>query len=147
MENTRVDILLVEDREEDAELAQIALTENNLANSIKWVKDGEEALDFLFGKGKYEGRDVIMRPKLVLLDLKMPRLDGIEVLKVIRSNKITKSLPVVVLTTSQEESDVVRAYNLNVNSYIIKPVGFDKFINSVRDIGMYWLLLNEPPKM
>lgn len=145
MENSQVDILLVEDREEDAELAMMALKENNLANVIKWVKDGQEALDFLFGSGEYEGRDVILRPKLVLLDLKMPKVDGIEVLKSIRDNKITRTLPVVVMTTSQEESDVVQAYNLNVNSYIIKPVGFKKFTNSVKDVGMYWLLLNQPP--
>ena len=141
-----IDILLVEDRAEDAELAMMALTENNLANKIKWVKDGQEALDFLFAQGEYECREGSPRPKLMLLDLKMPKVGGIEVLREIRKNPKTKTLPVVVLTTSKEDKDIIEAYNLGVNSYIPKPVGFDNFLKSVRDLGFYWLLLNEGPR-
>lgn len=140
-----VEILLVEDRPEDAELALMALEENNLTNNLKWVKDGQEALDFLFAENEYAERDAQTRPKLMLLDLKMPKVDGIEVLRRVRANPLTKTLPVVVLTTSKEEQDRIEAYNLGVNSYIIKPVDFDNFMKSVRDVGMYWLLLNEPP--
>ena len=145
MKEQIVDILLVEDRAEDAELAMMALKDHRLANNIKWVKDGEEALNFLFGKSTYKDRNVHMRPKVVLLDLKMPKVDGLEVLRVIRENKNTKNLPVVILTTSREESDLIEAYNLSVNSYIVKPVEFDKFTDTVKDLGMYWLLINEAP--
>lgn len=144
MSKYNVDILLVEDREEDAELAMMALKKNNLVNTIKWVEDGQQAIDFLFPNGT-DGEDDGLRPKLVLLDLKMPRIGGIEVLRAIRNNKKTKTMPVVVLTTSKEERDVVEAYELGVNSYILKPVDFDNFLSSVKDIGFYWLLLNEPP--
>lgn len=140
-----VDILLVEDRLEDAELALIALKNHKLANNIKWVRDGQEALDFLFAKNAYTDRQFSKRPKVVLLDLKMPKVNGLEVLRKIRSEPATKSLPVVVLTTSREEQDLLETYNLGVNSYIVKPVDFDQFTRSVKDIGMYWLLLNEPP--
>lgn len=145
MDNRTIDILLVEDRAEDAELAMIALKENNLANNIKWVKDGQDALDYLFGEGQYKDRDSEVGPKLILLDLKMPKIDGLQVLRVIRDHELTKRTPVVVLTTSKEESDIIEAYDLGVNSYIIKPVEFDKFIESVKEMGMYWILLNEPP--
>lgn len=140
-----VDILLVEDRPEDAELAMMALSDNHLCNNLKWVKDGQEALDFLYAKNEYADRVNCKRPKLVLLDLKMPKVDGIEVLRKIRETPSTKTLPVVVLTTSNEENDIVEAYGLGVNSYIVKPVDFDGFIKSVNDLGFYWLLLNEPP--
>lgn len=140
-----VEILLVEDRAEDAELALMALDENNLTNNLKWVKDGQEALDFLFAENQYKNREGMKNPKLVLLDLKMPKVDGIEVLKQIRKNPLTQTLPVVVLTTSKEEQDRIEAYNLGVNSYIIKPVDFGNFMKSVGEIGLYWLLLNEPP--
>lgn len=140
-----VDILLVEDRVEDAELAMMALKDHHLANNLKWVKDGQEALDFLFARNEYTDRMDSIRPKLVLLDLKMPKVDGIQVLREIRNNPKTKTMPVVVLTTSKEEQDVVNAYNLGVNSYISKPVGFDNFLKSVKELGFYWLLLNEPP--
>jgi two-component system response regulator len=142
---TIVDILLVEDRAEDAELALMALKENNLANNLKWVKDGQEALDFLFAQNEYSDRKKCKRPKLILLDLKMPRMGGLEVLKHLRQNPSTKLIPIVILTTSKEEQDLIEAYNLGVNSYIIKPIGFDNFMKSVKDIGYYWLLLNEPP--
>ena len=140
-----IDLLLVEDRVEDAELALMALQENNLTNKIKWVKDGQEALDFLFSENEYSQRTGVRPPRLILLDLKMPKVDGIEVLRKIRKNPITKNIPVVVLTTSKEEQDRIEAYNLGVNSYIVKPVGFDNFMKSVKDVGFYWLLLNEPP--
>lgn len=147
MKNNIVDILLVEDRAEDAELAILALEDNKLSNNLLWVKNGQEALDFLFCKNEYSDRDINARPKLVLLDLKMPKVDGLEVLKEIRSNQATSTLPVVVLTTSKEEQDVVAAYDLGVNSYILKPVGFENFQKSVKEIGFYWLLLNESPNI
>ena len=147
MTNTVVDILLVEDREEDAELAMIALAEHQLANNIKWVKDGQEALDFLLAEGEYTDRNGSARPKVVLLDLKMPKVDGIAVLQTIRSTPRLASLPVVVLTTSKQEQDIIKAYELHVNSYIVKPVDFEQFSQSVKELGMYWLLVNEaPPK-
>lgn len=145
MVNSIVDILLVEDRDEDAELAMMALQDHKLANNIVRVKDGQEALDFLFAQNDFSDRINAKRPKVVLLDLKMPKVDGIEVLKQIRNEPKTKTMPVVVLTTSNEERDRVEAYNLGVNSYIVKPVDFEQFSKSVRELGMYWLLLNEPP--
>lgn len=145
MKNKFVQLLLVEDREPDAELAMMTLQDNNLVNNIHWVKDGQEAIDFLFGQGEYIDRIDATNPRLVLLDLKMPKVDGLEVLKAIRSNEKTRSIPVVVMTTSREEQDLVQAYDLGVNSYIVKPVDFDNFTKSVRDLGFYWLLLNEPP--
>lgn len=145
MTNTVVDILLVEDRAEDAELAMMALSEHQLANNIKWVKDGQEALDFLLAEGEYTDRNGSARPKVVLLDLKMPKVDGISVLRTIRSTPSLASLPVVVLTTSKQEQDIIKAYELHVNSYIVKPVDFEQFSQSVKELGMYWLLVNEAP--
>ncbi|PKL08049.1 MAG: two-component system response regulator [Spirochaetae bacterium HGW-Spirochaetae-7] len=142
---TAVDILLVEDNPNDAELTLRALRKNNLTNTIVHVRDGEEALDYLFGTGKFEGREVAARPRLMLLDLKLPKVDGLEVLKAVKSDPRTSSTPVVILTTSKEENDVKKGYQLGVNSYIVKPVDFDKFITSVKEIGFYWLLLNEAP--
>ncbi len=141
-----VDLLLIEDRPEDAELALMALQESHMANSILWLKNGEEALDFLFARNEYVDRKGLPLPKMVLLDLKMPKIDGIEVLRELRSNPDTAAIPVVVLTTSREQQDLYEAYKLNVNSYIVKPVNFDGFMKSVRDIGFYWLILNEPPE-
>lgn len=146
MENNIINLLLVEDRETDAELAMLALQDHKLINTIKWVKDGEEALDFLFARNEYADRTDASNPKLVLLDLKMPKLSGLDVLREIRSNEKTKKIPVVVLTTSREERDRVEAYDLGVNSYIVKPVDFDNFTRSVQELGFYWLLLNEPPE-
>ena len=140
-----VEILLVEDNPRDAELTQRVLRKHKLANSIVHVKDGREALDWLFGAGPYAGRDINHRPKVVLLDLKLPKVDGIEVLKEIRSNKNTRSLPVVVLTSSREEQDLVKSYELGVNSYIVKPVDFESFSNAVAEAGHYWLLVNQHP--
>jgi len=143
--NQEVEILLVEDNPNDAELTLRALKKNNLANKVIRVCDGEEALDFIFARGQFKDRKKENTPKVILLDLKLPKIDGLEVLKIIKADPITKIIPVVVLTSSHEESDMVESYRLGVNSYIVKPVDFDKFIDSVRDIGLYWLLLNQQP--
>jgi two-component system response regulator len=142
-----VDILLVDDNPDDIELALYALRRNQLANHIHIVRDGVEALDFLFCRGEYANRKCIHNPKLVLLDIKMPKLNGLEVLKEIRANERTAGIPVVILTTSKEERDLIESYRLGVNSYIVKPVDFEQFSDAVRQLGFYWLLLNErPPK-
>lgn len=138
-------VLLVEDNPLDAELTIHALKKRNFTNQLVHVVDGQEALDFLFGKGAFAGRDVTQRPKVMLLDLKLPKVDGIEVLRQVRANEITKTLPVVVLTSSCEQKDLIESYNLGANSYIVKPVEFEKFVDAVCELGLYWLLLNEPP--
>lgn len=138
-------ILLVEDNPDDVELTLRALKKNNIKNEVTVAIDGVEALDYLFARGKFEGRDRNQRPVLVLLDLKLPKLDGLEVLKQIRTDEFTKLMPVVILTSSREESDVIAGYELGANSYIRKPVDFDQFIEAVRQLGLYWLLLNESP--
>ena len=140
-----VEILLVEDNPNDAELALRALRKNNLANNILVVTDGEEALDFVFARGAFSDRKVENGPKVILLDLQLPKVDGLEVLRAIKSDPRTKIIPVVVLTSSKEESDIVASYRLGVNSYIVKPVDFGKFVSAVRDLGLYWLLLNQAP--
>ena len=140
-----VEILLVEDNPNDVELTMHALKKNNIVNRVEVVRDGAEALEFLFGTGMYAGRDINSHPKVILLDLKLPKIDGLEVLKRIKADPRTQPIPVVVLTSSREESDVVESYHLGVNSYIRKPVDFEQFTEAVRTIGMYWLLLNEPP--
>jgi CheY-like chemotaxis protein len=143
--NNEVEILLVEDNPSDAELAMRALKKNNLANNVIRVCDGEEALDFIFARGPFKSGKRLNLPKLILLDLKLPKVDGLELLKIIKADPVTKLIPVVVLTSSVEESDMIESYRLGVNSYIVKPVDFDKFIESVRNIGFYWLLLNKQP--
>jgi two-component system response regulator len=140
-----IDILIVEDNSNDAELAILALKGENLANNLIWLKDGVQALDFIFAEGEYIGRDIEKRPKIILLDLKMPRVGGIEVLRRIRSDERTKNIPVVVMTSSKEEKDIIATYNLGVNSYIVKPVDFEQFNKSIRDMGFYWLVVNQPP--
>jgi len=145
MLETQVDILLVEDNPNDAELAMRALRKHNLANRVMHVADGAEALDYLFARGPFVGRDVGERPRLILLDLKLPKVDGLEVLRAVKSDPRTALTPVVVLTSSKEDRDLVETYKLGVNSYIVKPVDFDKFVEAVRDLGYYWLLLNEQP--
>lgn len=140
-----VEILLVEDNPYDAELTLRALKNKGLANKLLTFSDGVEALDFLFGDGVYSGRNLALRPKVILLDLKLPRINGLEVLEKIRADGRTKTIPVVILTSSQEESDIVKGYNLGVNSYMVKPVDFDKFFQAVEELGLYWLLLNKAP--
>jgi two-component system response regulator len=139
-----VDVLLVEDNPSDAELALHALRKHHLANRIEWVKDGEAALDYLFQRGRFAGRNPLM-PKVVLLDLRLPKVDGIEVLRAIRGDPATRELPVVVLTSSREEQDVITTYQLGVNSFVAKPVAFQEFSRVVADLGMYWVLVNRVP--
>ncbi|NJL65209.1 MAG: response regulator [Methylacidiphilales bacterium] len=138
-------ILLVEDNPDDEALAIRALKRNHISNTIVVAHDGVEALDFLFGVGIHTGRDISIKPTVILLDLKLPRIDGIEVLRRLREDDRTKLLPVVVLTTSSEEQDMLDSYSLGCNSYIRKPVDFIQFSDAIRQLGMYWLLMNEPP--
>lgn len=140
-----VEILLVEDNPRDVDLTLRAMKKRNLVNRMQVARDGVEALDFLFGEGQFEGRDIRQRPRVVLLDLKLPKIDGLEVLRRIRSDERTRMIPVVVLTSSREDRDLVESYKLGVNSYITKPVDFDKFLDCVQELGMYWLLLNQSP--
>ncbi len=142
-----IEILLVEDSVHDAELTIRALTRRHLANKLVHVKDGAEALDFIFGTGAYAGRNIEDHPKVVLLDLKLPKVDGLEVLRALKTNERTKVIPVVVLTSSAEQRDVVDSYQLGVNSYIVKPVDFDKFSKAVAELGCYWVLLNHVPEV
>jgi CheY-like chemotaxis protein len=140
-----VDVLLVEDNPSDAELTVRALRSRNLANRLFHVKDGVQAIDFLFAQGEFANRRIENRPKLVLLDLKLPKMDGIEVLRRIKADQATRKIPVVMMTSSREERDVVESYRLGVNSYIVKPVDFDQFTESVCQLGMYWMLVNHSP--
>jgi two-component system response regulator len=140
-----VEILLVEDNPNDVELTLHTLQAHNLANRIHVVRDGAEALEFIFGTEAYQGRIVKNGPKVILLDLKLPKVDGLEVLRRIRADDRTRVIPVVILTSSREERDIVESYRLGVNSYIVKPVDFGQFTESVRQVGLYWVLLNQPP--
>lgn len=142
-----VEILLVEDSLEDIELTCRALKNANLGNHLHIARDGAEALDFIFCEGPYADRRIEDTPKLVLLDLKLPKVDGLEVLQRIKENPLTQNIPVVVLTSSKEQNDVIKSYELRVNSYIVKPVNFESFSAAVQELGMYWLLLNQPPKL
>ena len=145
MSTNEVEILLVEDNEADEELAVHALRANNLANRIHVAHDGEEALDFLFCRGEHNGRDFEKPPRLVLLDLKLPKVDGLEVLRQIKNDPRTKAIPIVILTASREERDMVEGYQLGVNSYIQKPVDFVQFREIVKQLGLYWLVVNLAP--
>ena len=140
-----VEILLVEDNLEDAELTLRALTKNNLANGVFHVKDGAEALEFLFASGAYASRRIESAPRVVLLDLKLPKVDGLEVLQQVKADKELKVLPVVVLTSSREEKDMLKSYQLGVNAYVVKPVDFHEFVNGVKELGIFWAIINEPP--
>jgi CheY-like chemotaxis protein len=140
----QVEILLAEDNPEDAEMTLRALRKHNLGNQVHWVKDGEEALEYLFGTGRYAGREPTGTLRLVLLDIKMPKVDGIEVLRRVKDSPL-RSIPVVVMTSSNEERDVVESYRLGVNSYIVKPVLFEQFIETVSKIGLYWVVTNRVP--
>lgn len=141
-----IEILLVEDNPDDLEMALRALRKAHLANHIQVARDGAEAVEFIFGTGAHEGRKVENGPKVILLDLKLPKIDGIEVLRRVKSDPRTKVIPVVVLTSSKEQPDVLECYKLGANSYIVKPVNFERFASAVAELGMYWLLLNHPPK-
>ena len=138
-------ILLVEDNPDDEELTLLSLRKNNLAHEIVVVRDGVEAIEFLFGSGQYAGRDVTLAPTVILLDLKLPKLDGLGVLKAIRADERTRFLPVVILTSSKEEQDLVSGYTLGANSYVRKPVDFAEFIEAVKVLGIYWLMMNQVP--
>ncbi len=146
MDENVVELLLVEDNPTDAELTLRALRGRGLRNKFVVAKDGQEALDFLFAEGEHAGRDVSNGPQMVLLDLRLPKVDGIEVLRKVKSDERTRLIPVVVLTSSRQEPDIKTCYELGANSYIVKPVDFDKLVEAVAEIGLYWLLLNEPPR-
>jgi two-component system response regulator len=146
MENQTIEILLIEDNMNDAELMIRALKKNNFANKLVHLKDGVEALDFVFCKGSFSERNFNNRPKVIFLDLKMPRIDGLEVLEQIKKDEHTKSIPIVILTSSKQDPDIRKCYDLGASSYIVKPVGFDNFSKAVAELGFYWLLLNEQPK-
>ena len=139
-------ILLVDDSENDVFLTQRAIKKNNIANQIIVASDGQEALDYLFGQGRYTGRDLSQMPVVTLLDLKMPRIDGFEVLKQIRAHPQTRHLPVVILTSSKEDIDIAKGYIEGCNAYVVKPVDFDQFADAIRQLGLFWLVLNEAPR-
>ena len=145
MHDMRVEILLVEDNPHDVELTLHALRESHVTNPVHVVRDGAEALEFIFCTGAYASRNMNNTPKVILLDLKLPKVDGLEVLRRVKSDPRTAKIPVVVLTSSREERDIVESYQLGVNSYIVKPVDFEQFTAAVRQVGLYWVLLNQPP--
>ncbi|MEX0720322.1 MAG: response regulator [Balneolaceae bacterium] len=140
-----VEILLIEDNMNDAELTIRALKKNNIINTLLHLRDGVEALDYIFCEGEYSDREVKQIPKVILLDLKMPKVDGIEVLRKIKADSRTQKIPIVILTSSREDPDIKKCYNLGANSYIVKPVEFKDFLKAVSDLGLYWLILNQPP--
>jgi two-component system response regulator len=146
-ETNEIEILLVEDNQDDLDMALRALRKANLTNRIQAVRDGTEALEFIFCEGAFTGRRFENPPKVILLDLKLPKIDGMDVLKRIKNDPRTKMIPVVILTSSKEQRDVIESYNLGVNSYIVKPVNFEQFAMAVQELGMYWLLHNQPPKL
>lgn len=145
MSENKIEILLVEDNPHDAEMTIRALKKVNLANKLIHLKDGAEALDFIFAKGAFSDREIENKPKVILLDIKMPKVDGIEVLRQIKLNEITKMIPVVIMTSSKEEQDVITSYDLGVNSYVVKPVDFEGFAKAVSELGFYWLMTNQQP--
>jgi two-component system response regulator len=141
-----IDILLVEDNSSDAEMTIRALKKHQLVNKLFHVQDGAEALDFIYSQGIYKDRGKQRNPKLIILDLKLPKVDGLEVLKTLKNDAHTKTIPVVIMTSSREEKDLVESYKLGVNSYVVKPVGFEDFVKAVTELGLYWMLLNEVSK-
>lgn len=145
LNQSELEILLVEDNPNDAEMAIRSLKKHHLANKLIWLQDGAKAIDFLFAKGEYSERDTSKTPKVILLDLKLPKINGLEVLEKIKSNEQLSKVPVVVLTSSKEEQDVVKSYDLGVNSYIVKPVEFENFATAIAEIGLYWLVTNTSP--
>lgn len=144
--NKDIEIVIIEDNPNDAELMLRSLRKNNLANSMIVLEDGEQALDYLFRRGQYADSDSSEGPKVVFLDLKLPKVDGLEVLKQVKSNMQTKKIPVIIVTSSKEDPDIATAYELGANSYIVKPVNFDNFVETINQLGMYWLLVNETPR-
>ena len=142
-----VDIILVEDNPDDAELVIRALRKSGISNSLVHLKDGEEALHFLFCEGPYEGAKILPNPRLMLLDLKMPKVDGLEVLRRVKSHEHLRLIPVVMLTSSREDKDIFESYQLGVNSYVVKPVDFERLLKTVQGLGLYWLMLNQPCKI
>jgi two-component system, response regulator len=147
MENSQVEILLIEDNHDEAALTIRSLKKHHLTNKLLHIDDGEEALDCIFSRGSYAGNKNPLQPKLILLDLKLPKVDGLEILRQIKANEHTRSIPVVVLTSSKEEKDIIESYRLGVNSYIVKPVNFDTFSKSVSELGLYWVVLNQGPQL
>lgn len=145
MEHHEVEILLIEDNPEEAELTIRGLKKYNLANKLLHIDDGEEALEFIFSTGKYAENKAPLHPKLILLDLKLPKVDGLQILREIKANEATKTIPVAVLTSSKEEKDIIESYKLGVNSYIVKPVNFESFTKAVSELGLYWVILNQSP--
>lgn len=143
--NNQVEILLVEDNPHEAELTIRSLKKHNLANNLKHIDDGAEALDFIFARGNYSGNGISLHPKLILLDLKLPKVDGLEILRQIKADERTRMIPVAVLTSSKEDRDVIESYSLGVNSYIVKPVNFESFSKAIAELGLYWLILNHSP--
>lgn len=144
--NQEIEILLVEDNSSDAEMTIDALKKNNLANKLLHVKDGAAALDFIFAEGEYAARSIEQKPRVILLDLKMPKVNGIEVLQKIRSDERTKTIPVVMLTSSKEDPDIKKCYDLGVNSYVVKPLAFDEFRKAISEVGLYWMIVNQQPQ-
>ncbi len=143
MDHPEIEILLIEDNMNDAEMTMRSLKKNSVSNKVLHLKNGEEALDYIFGNGQFGGRDINKRPKVILLDLKMPKIDGLEVLQKIKSNEKTNMIPVVILTSSKEDPDIQKCYSLGANSYIVKPVDFESFHKIVAELGMYWMLVNQ----
>lgn len=144
--NNAIEILLVEDSISDAKLTIRALQKHHLTNNIVHLQDGAEALDFIFAKGSYSGRKIEQTPKIILLDLNMPKIGGLEVLRAIKGDERTRRIPVIVMTSSKEDSDIIASYDLGVNSYVVKPIGFENFSKAVTELGMYWLLVNQESK-
>lgn len=143
--HTNVEILLVEDNPSDAEMTIRALKKHNLVNNLVHVKDGEEALDFIYARGSFMSRKGLSNPRLIILDLKLPKVDGLEVLKILKNDQEMKTIPIVIMTSSREDKDLIEGYRLGVNSYVVKPVEFENFVKAVADLGLYWMLLNEMP--
>ncbi len=145
MERNQIEVLLVEDNPHEAELTIRSLKKHNLANKLLHIDDGEEALEFIFSKGRYADNNSSFVPKLVLLDLKLPKVDGLEILRQIKADERTRTIPVAILTSSKEEKDIIESYKLGVNSYIVKPVNFESFTKAVAELGLYWVILNQNP--
>ncbi len=146
MKNDDIEILIIEDNISDAEMTIRALRKNNLANNLLHLQDGEEGLEYIFGRGRYDGRNINSSPKVILLDLKMPKVNGLEVLQEIKADERTRHIPVVVLTSSKEDPDIKTCYKLGVNSYVVKPVVFDSFAKVVSELGLYWMIVNQPSR-